>query len=397
MAISPDGGTVVGSFRMTAGATGTGNAFTWTSGGGMASIGDIGDPPGSAPGPANDSVAYSVSSAGTYVVGQGTIPVTFSTFTFYRERPFVYDGSMSMFGSTTGFENGTAWGISADGSLVVGEYNNVAFYHDGTAMNFFVPTGSDIPSRARAADSDGSTIVGQAYDASVGRSRAFSYDMSSGSLQLLGAFGTGGTSEAFAVNSDGSVVVGSSANADNTGILAFKSTGAGPIVSLGDVTAPAAEIPGDGEGSRAYGVSSDGKVIVGHGHLGAPDTSSGTPVLVETDRKASIYFADDAAPQMQLLSAVLEGYGVDLSYWMLETPTGGSTQYRALREATGVAVNGNTVSIVGWGINAAGNEEGFLVTLDGVLVIPEPRTWTILISMGLLGTAVFRRHRFRRN
>jgi len=99
---------------------------------------------------------------------------------------------------------------------------------------------------------DGSVVVGLGYSASG--AEAFRWTQAGGMVGLDdlpgGAFG----SCAYGVSADGSVVVGLGYSA--SGAEAFRWTQAGGMVGLGD-------LPGGAFGSCAYGVSSDGSVVVG--------------------------------------------------------------------------------------------------------------------------------------
>lgn len=161
---------------------------------------------------------------------------------------------------------GEALGVSADGSVVVGRCSP---HHGGlptgsqavlwnragdvTSLGTLSPDLNE--SLACGVSADGRVIVGACRIRMVGRSppaRAFRWTLATG-MRDLGALPGGVESWARAANSDGSVVVGRSVT--QSGGLAFRWTQAGGMKSLGT-------LPGDEE-SDARAVSADGSVVVG--------------------------------------------------------------------------------------------------------------------------------------
>ena len=157
--------------------------------------------------------------------------------------------------------SGTAYGVSANGSVIVGDSfdgtNELATrWVDGTPA-ILGTLGGDY-SRARSVSADGSVVVGRA-DIVGNAGHAFRWTQGGGMVDL-GTLG-GGYSDAFAVSGDGSVVVGEAASSA-TVREAFRWTQGGGMVKLGGVL-PGAAMPASGSVSTAYGVSYDGSVIVG--------------------------------------------------------------------------------------------------------------------------------------
>jgi uncharacterized membrane protein len=133
--ISADGSVIVGGSGGSH--TGTANdvvAFRWTQSGGMVGLGDL-------PGGSVRSIAYDVSADGSVVVGTSDSGVSDS---------FVWTATSGMLnlrdalaaGGATGFENWTslyAYGISGDGSTVVGYGRNPNGQDEAFVANITVP------------------------------------------------------------------------------------------------------------------------------------------------------------------------------------------------------------------------------------------------------------------
>jgi probable HAF family extracellular repeat protein len=142
--------------------------------------------------------------------------------------------------------------VSADGSVVVGQANNLsgegrAFRWTGGVMSDLGTLGGNY-SYALATSADGSVVVGQANILN-GEGRAFRW--TGGVMSDLGTFG-GNNSSARAVSSDGAVVVGQASILNGEG-RAFRWTG-GVMTDLGTL---------GGNYSYALATSADGSVVVG--------------------------------------------------------------------------------------------------------------------------------------
>ena len=157
----------------------------------------------------------------------------------------------------------------------------------------------------------------------------------------------GGSFESYAngVSADGSVAVG--LGSSTSGNEAFRWTDGGGMVGLGDLA-------GGSFNSRAYSVSADGSTVVGRG-----SSASGTEAFVW-----------DETNGMRGLMQVLMDQGIDMTGW-------------SLTEARGVSADGLT--IVGYGTNPLGQEEGWIAT-----IVPEPST-ALLLGLGLSALAATRR------
>jgi len=167
-----------------------------------------------------------------------------------------------------------AYGVSADGRVVVGQSNSPqgfrAFrWKSSTGIvglgAFQNPNGSE-SSGARACSADGSVVVGSSLrpDSLNEDGSPFRWTAQTG-LEFLGSLGGSSGGVARGVSSDGSVVVGYGSNA-SFDPEAFRWTSAG-IVGLGDVA-------GGPFNSQASAVSGDGRRAIGLASAGSGyDTS----------------------------------------------------------------------------------------------------------------------------
>jgi probable HAF family extracellular repeat protein len=204
---------------------------------------------------------------------------------------------------TLGGDESVAYGVSADGSVVVGSARNAAGkwrafrWTAARGMQDLGTLGGD-ESGANAVSADGSVVVGYAQDA-AGQWRAFRWTEASG-MQDLGTLDSD-ESEALGVSADGSVVVGYAQDAAWQR-RAFRWTEASGMQDLGML---------DGDWSAAYGVSADGSVVVGRANwrafrwtaargmqdLGTLGGNLSTANAVSADGSVVVGYAQDAAWQ----------------------------------------------------------------------------------------------------
>ncbi len=322
-AISADGSTVVGFSHTAAGY----EAFRWTKSGGIVGIGDL-------PGLVFDSRANAVSADGSVIVGLATSALGQEAFRWTESGGMVGLGDLPDWGFMS-----HAAGVSYDGSVVVGRalsgVGHQAFrWTSETGMvglGDVIGPGTD--SSAFAVSADGSIVVGNGRSTKL-NSTAFRWTESTGMVNLGDQPGGGpyGFGAATSVSADGSIIAGNGLSI--LGREAYRWTSDGGFAWLGD-------LPGGNFESYALGISADGSIVVGYGYskLGheAYRWTSGTGMIS--------------------LQSLLAGNGVaGLDGW-------------ALRSATGISADGTT--IVGFGINPAGNPEAWIAT------IPEPATITL--------------------
>ena len=311
--VSPDGSTVVGYSRLSAGPF---DAFVWTRSGGMRSIGD-----GSL-----SSSAAAASADGSVVVGFGAAGT----------RAFRWTAAAGMEYLTTAHVNpGAAYAVSRDGSVVAGNDSLNAFRWteagglQSLGMGTF-PSATD----AWGMSADGSVVVGRAQPARAGY-EAFRWTESTGTVGL-GVLPGGWHSEATAASADGSVVVGRS-NTSDARFHAVRWTAEGGMQSLDG--APCGTMD-----SHAAAVSADGSVVTGMMNIGfAPGQA----------------FIWDEQRGLRNLRDRLVTLGLNLDGW-------------TLTEATGISADGTV--LVGHGVNSAGATEAWLAVVPepstaGVLLI----------------------------
>lgn len=342
--VSADGSVVVGE---SVSASSFFEAFRWTPREGMVGLGFLPGFP--------TSTARATSANGSVVVGTGLGPS--------KEEAVRWTAASSVvgLGFLPGFAESRAFGVSADGSVVVGNSNSVPG-QSGQFQAFRWTAASGMVglgflsggglSNAEAVSADGSLVVGVS-DSGAGR-QAFRWTEAGGMIGLGDLPGGSFFSSAHGVSADGLVVVGISDSA--SGAQAFRWTQSGGLIGLGFLPA--------GMQSEAFGASANGSIVVGRDLVG--------PVGHGEERA----FLWDTTEGMRDLKEVLIGQGDDLTGW-------------TLIEALAVSADG--ISIVGRGINPAGQEEAWLARIGPSSVVPEPSTLALL-TIGI-ATLISRRRR----
>jgi uncharacterized membrane protein len=350
--VSADGTTVVG---QAAAASGN-EAFRWTSGGGMQSLG------------MPDSDARGASADGSVIVGTelGSNPVRAyrwdqGVVTLLAAPPYLdYQGPD--FPPLVDPKGSWAYGVSADGMTVVGAGQSNSYFGTDypypiawSGGTFLAPLGTS-PDRtlgwAYAASADGSVFVGQARN-SAGDFSTFTY------AHGLVNVGGGYHDILKAVSADGSVAVG------------FTNPGGGAKawrVTIGD----GVEILQEAHAccghdiSEATGISADGSVIVGDfgSYIGPTDAMIWTRALGGMD---------------SLRSVLASKYGASLS-----------SAFSGWSQTKATAISGDGRVIVGNGIDPSGHAEGWIVSTPGLVQIDvDPDESPSLVFLdGALPTAV---------
>jgi probable HAF family extracellular repeat protein len=252
IAVSADGTTVVGNNVNYS--THVRQAFRWKVGGGMSSLGSV---PGSSS--YENSSAYGVSGDGTTVVGDGYGYSTLSSFETFRWT--VGEGMVGL-GYLSGSFSSSAGDISNDGTTVVGTNSGHGFAAFRWTANEGLVGLGDLPggeaaSGAIAVSGNGTVVVGTSGSSSG--SEAYRWTAAGGMVGLGDLPGDPFYSFAYDVSDDGATVVGAGDISYSTPHQeAFRWTANEGMVGLGD-------LPGGSINSYAHSVSGDGTIIVGRG------------------------------------------------------------------------------------------------------------------------------------
>ena len=198
-----------------------------------------------------DTIAWGVSDDGTTVVG-----ASYFSFSGPNERAFSWSAATGLVPlPSPGLDGSEAFAVSADGSVVVGcaSPGPVAWIGGGSPLTLLPATGLYAGGEAQDVSAGGSTIVGWTRRSVSNAIVAFRWTAASGFVELTAP---SGFTRAFAegVSGDGSVVVGRMQTSVISPSRAFRWTEAGGFV---DITPPGAV------SALALAASADGSVIVG--------------------------------------------------------------------------------------------------------------------------------------
>jgi probable HAF family extracellular repeat protein len=345
---------------------------------------------GDFPGGFFHSRAFGVSDDGSVVVGRGSSNAGNEAFRWTEAGGMVALPPLTT-GSFPGFLE--AYEVSADGSAAVGVSRAltgeaVLWTQSGGTVGLGDFPGGGNPafnSLASGISADGSVVVG--FGTSATGTEAFRWTQAGGMVGLGDLAGGGFGSGASAVSADGSIVVGTGTSGGATVASsrqeAFRWTQAGGMVGLGDLA-------GGNFSSRAFDVSADGSAVVGTSRSNLGDdaflwTQAGGMIRIAIDAEAHGVSGDG--------SVVVGNLGfADAFYW---TPGGGVQLLLDVLIAQGADVTGwssldwayditpDGLTIVGFGTHN-GSPEAFLARLDSV---PEPSAiWLILVgAIGIQG------------
>jgi probable HAF family extracellular repeat protein len=320
------------------------------------------------------STPYGVSADGSVVVGTAHDTVRSEAFRWTRETGVVVLGDLPGGG---GFSSARA--VSADGTVVVGHGSSPegveAFRWtaaDGMRGLGDLP-GGDFESRALAISADGSVVVGQGRSGTgASGAEAFLWTAAAG-MRGLGRFGRARTSSANGVSADGTLIVG--LGSLNSIIEAWRWTEASGFDGLGT-------LPGAPRNfTQAFGVSPDGRVIVGNG-----SSPNGTEAFRWTeaggfeglgDFPGGTYSSSARSASEDGQRVVGSGRGEGDNIAFLWTPEQGQRRIDDVLRDLGVSTGGWTLRL-GMAISSDGttiagvgrNPEG--VTEAWIAVLPRP-------------------------
>lgn len=313
--ISSDGSTLVGYADY--------KPFYYTQAGGFTQLGLM---DGSSSG-----YIQAVSTNGSVIVGYNAVGNTNST------RAVVWNnGGVTKISDS----NSIAYGVSSDGSVIVGIENGIAFRW--TATTGMVKFGGS-NSMAFDVSADGNIVLGYSFG-----SGGFRWNYTTASTTYLGTLSGYSYDQPEAISADGSIVAGKLAGNSSGTEQAFRWTLNGGMVGLG-------VLPGQ-TSSYVMGMSDDGSVIVG---------LSGNTSFVWTPGNG-----------MQDLRSLLTSQGVDMTGW--------SSFY-----AFDVSADNSTIVGVG---TFNGAEQPFRIDNFTASAVPEPAPGFLMS----IGGAVLLFHRIRR-
>jgi probable HAF family extracellular repeat protein len=190
------------------------------------------------------SEAFGVSADGRVVVGRA-----YNAAGQYRAFRWTVAGGMQDLGTLLGDTVSQAFGVSADGLVVVGvSGSRNAFRWTAEGGMEGLPGGGTV----RGVSSDGRVVVGWSSNGSNDMAVRWVWGSAGWEVENMGTLG-GSSSWAYGVSSDGRVVVGRAYSAAGD-YRAFRWTAADGMQDLGTL---------GGRYSVAYGVSADGLVVVG--------------------------------------------------------------------------------------------------------------------------------------
>ncbi len=326
-----------------------------------------------------DSAAYGVSADGSAVVGE------------CAGRAFRWTRSDGMISLTT-INRTVATGVSSDGTAAAG----YAYFGDYRAFRWTQDGGAAYLENPQVWDStftggisgDGSTVVGTGYRNNLNHPpEAFRWTQSTG-VEGLGLVPGSVGSFALGTSADGSVVVGyAERDTNQSDVEAFRWTEADGMVGLGYLPT--------GVQSFARGVSADGSTVVGASFVPA----SGQQAFRWTQDQGMVGLGHLPAGIYNEASGVSADGSVIVGYEI--TAAAGDQAFRwtagdglrrlqdvlkddfdiqptgwKLTHATAVSMDGLT--FVGYGFNPAGGQEAW------VAHVPEPTTLGLIVSVAII-------------
>lgn len=339
MAISADGSTIVGASSIDPYPEPDDDvlwSFRWTEATDMQAL------PKSSEANVPLSRAYAVSANGTVIVGHEYNMAGEGSADAYRWS--ASGGLVLLPHADPELPAATPWGVSGDGSTVVGEGSSAFSWTSGSGTVALPTAGCGCFSAAYGISADGSTVVGVASDGDVD----VAYRWTVGGPEAIPLPAGSEVSEAYAASASGATIVGMFENSGLGGQHAFAWTELG-VVTLSrlddDLTL----------GSSALAVSADGEWAVGD--------SNGVAVLWNT-RTGEVW---------DLKELLISQGNTGLDDWTLQ-------------QANGISADGT--KIIGTGLNADGDMEAWVATITPV---PEPSS--LLLLGAAVGAGVMRRRK----
>ena len=315
------------------------------------------------------SFALGVSADGSVVVGESSsVNSPAEAFRWTQGTGMVGLGFLPGGGPSANLNAGSnALGISADGSVVVG-YSNIPNVNGGyEAFRWTQATGmvglGDLPggifdSKATGVSADGSVVVGNGTGF---YGTAFRWTQATGMVGLgyLPGGGYYAASYASGVSANGSVVVGVSTSANGTEALVWQEAFRW---TQGTGMVGLGDLPGGSFWSNAQNVSADGSVVVGQssGAYGyeAFRWTQGTGMIGLGSLPGGLFVS--AATGVSADGSVIVGYSVGGEVFVWNSTQG----MRSLRE---ILTNDYGLDLTGWGaLSYAGNPQ---VSADGLTIV----------------------------
>ncbi len=319
-AISRDGATVVG--ESDADSDPLHEAFRWSHG-----VVSVLPQPAPTPDSGAGGWAFCISDVGVVAGMAAFLPelepaIFHPTHVIALATPQDESSGLSTGGLVAGLSADARVAVGGHNSTVVFEYSRAAVWTDSvlTTLPFLEPGDND--ALARGVSADGRVVVG--FSGVIGGveayRRPFVWAESAGLRHLLDPSMYGA---ALGISRDGRIIVGSTSGntPDDSRYEAFRWTELDGLVLLG------------GANSLALGVSDDGGVIVGAAHRDT--TLDGACIWTRTSG-------------LRLVSDILSDAGIRPIGW-------------TFAQTRGVSGDGRTIT--GWGINPAGNEQGWIIRL----------------------------------
>jgi len=351
-----------------------------------ASIQAIGYLPGG-----DHSSAFGISDDGSVVVGEAN-----SSSGNYAFRWTATTGIQALSRQFSTSTSGMAWDVSGNGAIVVGMDSPGS----GTAFNatrwdsLYVPQdlSAGTQAQARGANGNGTVIVGGSNEG------AFRWTSATG-VQRLGSLSPGLFSNANAVDNSGNVAVGVAYDSSGNGNAARFS--GGTVTSLGD-------LPGGNFDSVAFAVSGDGQYIAGRG-----TTATGRQPFLWSATMGMIGLGNLGAANTDAEARGVSNGGVRVVGYDPGSPGGFQTAFlwdaaHGMRPLRDVLANDYGMDMTGWILGTAyaispdgskiagyGSKVGTGLNLAWVAEIPAQVPEPASAALSLLGLASLLQRRVR--